>query len=299
MSGQTVVVRVQVIDMQPQVLDVVVPTYLNAGNLTQRIARDAGLQSYWPDRSRRLYWMRARGRLMAENETLADLGVIDNELVYLLPQPPQGMGVLEQNPDYPEVKGYAGKGLPLLISTLVGGFVWSVFWSLAVYYSDHWVVEMTPGLGLGVLSVSFSRHAFGGSATKLRVLLAGLALYCMLVVPGAVIVPLALDLSVGEFFSTMIQGVLAGLIGVLFSWVAWWGAVEPLPENAFLPAQQSHDHDDSNRLHECGVCGGGIQPNVLAQCQCGKFFHQGCFTAQKAIYNGPPGFCEVCRGRLR
>ena len=59
---------------------------------------------------------------MHENESLADLGVIDNELVYLLPQPPTGMGVVEQNPDYPEVKGYSGRGLPVLISTILASF---------------------------------------------------------------------------------------------------------------------------------------------------------------------------------
>ena len=96
-DAQTVTVRVQVVDMKPFLLDLTVPTYLPARDLTQRIARDAGLDAYWQDGRRRLYWLRARGRLMNESETLSDLGVINSELVYLLPEPPAGTGVGERD----------------------------------------------------------------------------------------------------------------------------------------------------------------------------------------------------------
>lgn len=108
---QTVHLRVQVVDMQSFTLDLQVPTYLPARDLTQRVARDAGLEAHWPDGRRRLYWLRARGRLVTDSETLAELNVVNGELVYLLPEPPAGSGVLEQPPDYPQNQGYPGKGL--------------------------------------------------------------------------------------------------------------------------------------------------------------------------------------------
>src|SRR5689334_10487542 len=83
----TVPVRVQVIDLEPFALDMVVPTYLPAKDLTQRVARDAGLGAYWPDGTRRLFYLRARGRLLGEEEKLQDLGVIPYELLHLLPEP--------------------------------------------------------------------------------------------------------------------------------------------------------------------------------------------------------------------
>ena len=84
--------RVQVIAMKSFTLDLQVPTYLPARDLTQRVARDAGLDAFWGDGRRRLYWLRARGRLMLDDEKLSDLGVINGELVYLLPEPPAGSG---------------------------------------------------------------------------------------------------------------------------------------------------------------------------------------------------------------
>ena len=106
----TVPVHVQVIDMKPFSLDLVVPTYLPARDLTQRVARDAGLGAYWPDGTRREYWLRARGRLLQAEEKLQDLGVVPYELLHLLPQPPPGSGLEERPPEYPVNKGYAAAG---------------------------------------------------------------------------------------------------------------------------------------------------------------------------------------------
>ncbi|MEC8424617.1 MAG: EsaB/YukD family protein, partial [Myxococcota bacterium] len=115
---QTVRVRVQVIDLESFTLDLIVPTYLPARDLTQRVARDAGLEAYWPDGRRRLYWLRARGRLLGDEDKLEQLGVVDGELVYLLPEPPSGSGVVEQTPDHPENRGYAGKGVFALLGSI-------------------------------------------------------------------------------------------------------------------------------------------------------------------------------------
>ena len=65
-----------IIDLQPFTLDMVVPDYLPARDLTQRVARDAGLGGFWEDGTRRKYYLRARGRLLNDDEKLKDLGVV-------------------------------------------------------------------------------------------------------------------------------------------------------------------------------------------------------------------------------
>ena len=53
-GAQAVSLQVQVIDLEPMTLELMVPTYLPAKDLTQRVARDAGLPVFWPDGRRRL-----------------------------------------------------------------------------------------------------------------------------------------------------------------------------------------------------------------------------------------------------
>ena len=75
-EAQTIQVRVQVIDVQPSTLDLVLPAFLPVNDLVQRIARDAGLESFTEDGRRRSFWLRARGgRVMEPEETLSDLQV--------------------------------------------------------------------------------------------------------------------------------------------------------------------------------------------------------------------------------
>ena len=144
--------------MKPQVLDLRVPVYLKASDLSQRIIRDAGLEPFWPNRKRKLYWMRARGRLLHDHETLQELGVIDNELIYILPQPLPEMGVMEQSPDYPKVNDYLGQGLPLLIFMLFAIISWSFCWGIAINASRHLFVSILPSMGVSVLCISFSLY---------------------------------------------------------------------------------------------------------------------------------------------
>ena len=167
--NKTIQVRIQVIDIKPQVLDLRVPVYLKASDLSQRIIRDAGLEPFWPNRKRKLYWLRARGRLLQDHETLQNLGVIDNELIYILPQPLPEMGVVEQSPDYPKVNDYLGQGLPLLIFMLFAIMMWSFCWGITINASQHWLVSILPSMGVSVLCISFSRHAWGGSPSHPRV----------------------------------------------------------------------------------------------------------------------------------
>lgn len=295
MQGNTVQIRVQVIDISPQVLDLRVPTYLKAADLSQRIARDAGLQSHWPNRQRRLYWLRARGRLLREEESLQDLGVIDNELVFILPQPQAELGVIEQDPDYPKINHYAGRGYPLLIATVSGILAWSVAWGMALTASQHWAVANFPAFGLGILSIAFSRHAWGGRASRVRVFLVGGVMYLLALFPAFLVPMLLGPLNLRDFFLAFAPGILTGIVGLMLAWVAWWGAVEPLPPRKVIQDAKGEESEQS-----CAICRQDIAEDVSMLCQykCGRPFHKGCHAAKKAIYRGNTDFCEVCNARL-
>ena len=290
---KTIQVRIQIIDIKPQVLDVRVPVYLKAADLSQRIARDAGLQAFWPNRRRKLYWMRARGRLMHEDETLESMGVIDNELIYLLPQPLPEMGVVEQDPEYPQFNNYLGQGIPLLVLILIAVVFWALGWGLAMTASKHWTVAVFPALGAGVLTVSFSRHAWGGRASRPRVFAAAFVLY-LLMISFSVLTPVALGQDFRSFLIFAVAGYVTGPIAILVSWLAWWGAVEPLPMHVEEEEQQQAEE------FVCAICLQPIDLNVDIVCeyQCGRHFHVGCHEARMAVYRGPNDFCGVCHSRL-
>ncbi len=305
---QTVTVRVQVIDLDAFTLDLQVPTYLKARDLTQRVARDAGLRAHWDNGRRRLYWLRARGRLLGDDETLGDLGVIDGELVYLLPEPPAGSGVVEQTPDYPQTQGYAGKGTLALIGSLFMVLGWAVGWGLALSIDRAPFTVWAPGLGLGLLSIGFARHAWGGSGSQLRVLLTGVVLFPMLMVLSLLVpvlfVPLydsvihdvagASGLDPARLFSDTVVGLLMGFVGVFLGWLAWWGAVEPLPREREV--QQEVQQQAAGAVVQCGICGGDVTADVRWECQygCGRYFHVGCYKARAAVYRGDDRRCAVC-----
>ena len=127
-SANQVHLRVQVIDMQPQTLKLTLPVYLKASDLSQRIARDAGLQQYWPDRTRKQYALRARGRLLQPQETLKDLKVINDELIYILPHIRPNTPVGEQFPDYPDETTYAAGATGVLILLSFFALLISIGW---------------------------------------------------------------------------------------------------------------------------------------------------------------------------
>lgn len=300
MEQNVVNLRVQVIDIKSFALDLQVPTYLPGRDVTQRIARDAGLDAYWPDKRRRLYWLRARGRLVKDDEKLSDLGVIDGELVYLLPEPPQGSGVIEQQPEFPETHPYAGAGYLVLLGSLVGTLLWAVAWGIAVANDRSLVVVLFPGLALGLLCGTLARHTWGGRSNRVLIPMTGLALQIMLSV-FAFISPMVYQyLTVGGLdavdyqllVAQLLPGVIVGMFGVLMSWLAWWGAVEPLP-----PVQlQQQVVQQVAAIPDCGICGRPVEVDVRSECahNCGKVFHVGCFKARQANYRGDPKACVVC-----
>ena len=69
MSLSGVRLRIQVIDIEPRQLDVTVPRYIPVSDLSQRVVRDAGMQSHWANRFRRHYYIHARGRMLDHSET--------------------------------------------------------------------------------------------------------------------------------------------------------------------------------------------------------------------------------------
>lgn len=295
-THQTVTVRVQVVDMDSFTLDLQVPTYLPARDLTQRVARDAGLDAYWDNGRRRLYWLRARGRLLADQETLADLGVIDGELVYLLPEPPPRGGVQEQVPDYPENRGYLGKGTVTLLGSLLAVMLWATGWGVALCVQRTTWTVLWPGLGLGFLCISLARHAWGGNATRVRVAATGMVLFVLIFVL-AFVPAVYLGNSATEVYSQSVSGFIMGLVGVLVGWVAWWGAVEPLPAT---PKEKVEQAQEAVAVVQCGICGTDVTAEVRTECPygCGRFFHQGCYKARISVYRGDRRFCAVCNAEV-
>lgn len=298
MESNTVVnVRVQVIDLKSFTLDLQVPTYLPARDITQRIARDAGLEAHWSDGSRRLYYLRARGRLLNEDEKLSDLGVVNGELVYLLPEPPPGSGVVEQPPDYPETHDYAGAGLLMLFGSLAGVFVWAVAWGVALSASANWIVLTAPGLALGLLCASLARHAWGGSAARVRVAATALILAVIMTALTFLTPIFVNEASPLETYARAIPGFILSVVGVFTGWVAWWGAVEPLPPRA---AQAVEKQVEQEVAVACAICGQAVAANVQQVCvhACGRVFHAGCYRAKASTYRGDASKCAICNVRV-
>ena len=286
----TVPVHVQVIDLQPFSLDMTVPTYLPARDLTQRVARDAGLGAYWEDGTRRQFYLRARGRLLEDEEKLDQLGVIPYELVHLLPQPPEGSGLDERPPEYPANQGYAGAGnLSAAVSLLVV-LLWSAMWATALSHTPTIVVGLLPGVALSLLVTSFARHLWGGVGSRIRIPITGLVLYVVLLVMTALFaVPLGAQ-PLSALAVAMGTALIGGAMGVLLGWLAWYGAVEPLPKITKKDVLDA----EARVTWPCGICGGPVTADVKAECrfECGRVFHVGCYNAKSALGDGSS--CAVC-----
>ncbi len=296
-AGTVVAVRVQVIDLKSFTLDLQVPTYLPARDLSQRIARDAGLDAHWPDGKRRLYYLRARGRLLTEGERLDELGVVNGELVYLLPEPPAGSGVVEQPPEYPETHDYAVAGWGTLAATFAGVVAWAVLWGVALTASLDWLVTTAPGLALGLLCASLARHAWGGAGNRVRIVLTALVLVVAIVLVAFLTPVIVNETDPLEVFARAMPGFILGVVGVFLGWVAWWGAVEALPSRG---VQEVEKQVVVEQAVACAICGQGVAADVRHNCQhgCGKVFHAGCHRAKAATYRGDASRCGVCNQRV-
>ncbi|MCB9675046.1 MAG: hypothetical protein H6737_08010 [Alphaproteobacteria bacterium] len=288
-DAQTVPVNVQVIDMTPKALDLILPAYLPASDLTQRIARDADLEAFWPDGKRRIFYLRARGRLMQPTERLQDLGVVPYELLHILPEPPEP-GVLERPPEYPPNKGYAGAGNLNVAAGLAVMLGWTGAWALALTVDQGWITGLFPGLGLSLICTSLARHLWGGLGSSVRIPITGFAMFVplWLLTP----VPTVVLMSTGwqQLAIAMGPAFIAGTIGIMLGWLAWYGAVEPLPK----VTRREVEDAVANVTFPCGICGGTVTQDVKADCVfgCGRVFHVGCYQHKRAL--GDASKCAVC-----
>ncbi len=293
----TVAIHVQVIDLKPFSLNMVVPTYLPARDLTQRVARDAGLGAFWEDGTRRKFYLRVRGRLLDPEEKLQDLGVVAHELVHLLPEPPEGSGLEEQVPEYPANRGYAGAINLNIFASLAVIFVWSGAWAIGLsgWPQDQltpWksvLFGLFPGVALSLLVTSFSRHLWGGTGNRARIPMIGFVVFfSMLLLVGFFAFPLGA--APWDLVISLSTAAIAGGMGILLGWLAWYGAVEPLPK--ITVAQQKEG--EALVTWPCGICGGPVTVDVKADCVrgCGRVFHEGCYQARQALSDGRT--CAVC-----
>jgi len=290
MAETTVRLRVQVIDENPQILDLQVPTYLVARDLTQRIARDAGLSAWWSDRTRREYRLRARGRLVDGNEKLEAFGVVDGELVYLLPQPPDER-VVERPPEWPPRRGSKPGTWHTLVPAVGVNLLWAGLWGGAVSVTDSLFIATVPGLAHGLLCSSTARRLWGPPGTSPRVGFTGIALAGFLAFVASLGQVLA-GRELGDAFLLAIPMWLSAGLGALTGWLAWWGAAEPLPPDIELQTAGPQ----AEVLPACAVCGTGVDPSVRHDCAsaCGRVMHEGCHRARVAMYRGDRSICVVC-----
>ena len=297
MDASVVQLRVQVVDLKAVVLDLQVPTYLPARDLTQRIARDAGLEAHWPDGKRRLYWLRARGRLLRDEENLGDLRVVNNELVYLLPEPPHGSGVLETPPEYPETHDYSGAGWLTLIGSFMGVTAWALTWGIALTSDRGLLITTLPGLALGFLCTSMARHAWGGIASRVRIAATAMVLTVTITFTAFLTPVIVNGARFLDVYADALPGFILGIVGVFLGWLAWWGAVEALPPREVQAVEQQAT---TVAVVPCAICGQGVNPDVRSECQygCGQVFHAGCYRAKVSVYRGDKSKCAVCTRRV-
>lgn len=292
----TVQLHVQVLDVEPFSLDVELPTYLPARDLTQRVARDAGLGAYWEDGTRRRFWLRVRGRLLGDDERLDDVGVVPHELVHLLPEPPEGSGLVERTPEYPPNRGYAGAGnLNVAVGLLAAG-AYAAAWTVALATSPGPIVGLLSGVGLSLLVTTLARHLWGGEGSEIRVPLTAMALYlCLFALVGLGVWATgpreltALAMALGS-------GLVGGVFGVMLGWLAWYGAVEPLPAPVAPGETPGVAEPAAEATWPCALCGGPVQASVRADCGrgCGRAFHAGCLRARQALAAPGAAGCAIC-----
>lgn len=288
-DAETVQVHLQIVDLQPKSLTLTLPAYLAASDLSQRIARDAELEAFWPDKTRRIYYLRARGRLMQPTERLKDLGVVPYELLHVLPEPPKDAGVEERPPEYPPNRGYAGAGNVNIAFSFLLILVFTIAWSMALTVEQTAITGVLPALGLSLMCTSLARHLWGGQGSAIRVPITGFVIYVPVLLMAAV-PALAAALSWKTLAITVGPAFAFGVIGTMFGWLAWYGAVEPLPK----VTRREVETAVANVTFPCGICGGQVTQDVKADCVfgCGRVFHRGCYEAKQAL--GQANGCAVC-----
>ncbi len=288
-AGQ-IPLRVQVIDVDSKSLDVVVPLWMPVGDLTQRLAQDAGLDAFWDDGTRRQYWLRARGRVLESTEKLEQLGVVAYELVHLLPEPPAGSQVAERPPDYPATRGYPAKGLWNIGWGMVLVIAWTAGWAMALSVDQRPMIAFLPGIGLSLMAVSVARHLWGGHGSRVRVPITGMLVFLPMFAVAVAPAYLWGDLSTNALTAMIALAWLGGMAGIILGWLAWFGAVEPLPKVTRAEVEEAR----AALQFPCAICGGPVLEHAKVGCvyQCGRVFHEGCYRTRQSMASGDA--CAVC-----
>jgi hypothetical protein len=304
-AAGTVPLRVQVIDRQPRLVDLVVPTYLGAEDLTARMARDVGLGGWWEDGSRRRFTLRARGRDLAPGERLEDLGIVPYELVYLLPEPRRGDPVVERPPGvvWPDRTPYRGRDL---VDASLRWAGWAVLWAFAVSVEPTAAVAWCGGFGAawtatrlaGVLADGHPSRAPGWIALG-ATLVAASAPLTLGVLGGwlagdtaaadAFGLPTPVPVAPWRFAALTVLGAsTSGWLGRL----VWLGPVAA-PDQG-LPVASADAEQVAAERGTCGICGRDVADDVAAACRqaCGRVFHRGCLAAREAVATAAG--CAVC-----
>jgi hypothetical protein len=284
----TVPVRVQVVDTAPRVIDPTVPTYLDAADLTQRIARDAGLGGWWEDGTRRGFGLWARGRLVQAHERLADANVVPYELLHLLPEPRRGAGIQERPLGLTETGDAPSRATRFF--RLVWALAWLALWSVAIDTRPGPAVAWTGAFVTPILVLGAVRGFTWGSPT------AWPAAWGVAGTMVATSLPLAIGLSAAPEATRWVVGVsaLLGLaVGACAAWLIWLGPM-PLPAVDEAKPQVAY-----TMVAACGICGGAVTSDVVEPCVhgCGRTFHRGCLRARESVSQGPG--CAVCGAVVR
>ena len=204
--------------------------------------------------------------------------------------------MLERPPDYPVNKGYPAKGTVALITALAFTGLWTICWGVALSEErNNWTVAL-PALALGLITTSFARHAWGGLGSRARVALTSLAVMVPSLMLAFVIAARLADLEADALKFFAVSGLAWGMVGVMLGWLAWWGAVDPLPERP----DEDLAVEEVAAVVDCGLCGQDVAPDVRTECAygCGRFFHTGCHRARVAAYTGDPSECAACGAAL-
>ena len=100
-----------------------------------------------------------------------------------------------------------------------------------------------------------------------------------------------------ETYARAIPGFILSVVGVFTGWLAWWGAVEPLPPRA---AQAVEKQVEQEVAVACAICGQAVAANVQQVCvhACGRVFHAGCYRAKASTYRGDASKCAICNVRV-
>lgn len=311
-ASRTVRVRIQVVDVAPQLLDVDVANYLPSKDLSQRVAKDAGLMAYWPDGRRRHYWLRARGRILHPDERLVDMGVINNELLHLLPEPESG-GAVQERPLGIEAAAPPRGRLQVWGLRLVMSGVWSMCWILVMRESMDPVVA---ALGSAVLAAFWSTWMNAGGEEE-RSFVTAIVRGAWGWLPWALVACVMVEQSVeacallledtGNWNSPKMRPCIdasrvglvilaSGGLGLVWGWLASLPILPRLSRGIERVAVAAYQ---SVAEAPCGVCEtsvGGLE-QVSCPYNCARVFHSGCLKTSMSMSRDDTR-CPMCEVAL-